>query len=173
MGSARVEALTKECTYAIDFLEVYPTTTLEFVKHLEFIDEASGRLDGIENEIDYAKEVYDIIEEFHVPVPADEIEAYYNFGSILTSLRNLCERKLADKADLIEKFNKQLSKDISNLIREVGLIQDESIVSILLIIRNNFSLPRTCTKQHHIDCFSKIGSFRRNPIQTIVNLHSM
>lgn len=85
-------------------------------------------------EIEYAKEIYDIVEEFRVPVPVDEIEAYYNFGSVLTTLRNLCERKLADKQNLIDKFNKQLSKDISNLIREVGVIQDESVVSISQIV---------------------------------------
>lgn len=129
LGSARVDALTKECTYAIDFLEVYPSTTIEFVKHLELIDEISARIEEIELEIDYAKEIYDIIEEFRVPVPVAEVEAYYNFSSILTSLRNLTEKKVADKANLIEKFNKQLSKDISALIREVGVIQDESVVS--------------------------------------------
>lgn len=110
-------------------MEIYPNTTLEFVNHLKFIEETTDRLDVIEVDIEYAKEIYDIIEEFNVPVPVDEVEAYYNFGTVLTTLRNLCDKKIADKTSLMDKFNKQLSKDISIIIKEVGLIQDESIVS--------------------------------------------
>lgn len=90
-------------------------------------------MDGIETEIDYAKEIYDIIEEFQVPVPRDEIDAYYNTSSVLTTLRNLCEKKIIDKPNILNRFNVQLSKDISNLISEVGVIQDEAIVSIFVL----------------------------------------
>lgn len=167
LGAARVEALTKECTNAIEFLEIDPVTTIDYVRHLEFLEEILERLDGIESEIEYAKEIYDLVEEFQVPTPPDEIEAYFNFGSILTQLRTLCERKVVDKLNLINKLNIQLSKDISSLIHEVGVIQDEANVSIFDCTTHK---KRQLTL-HHFLTYSKTGWSRRNQILMIANSH--
>lgn len=116
------------------YLEKDPVTTLEYVKFLEFIEAAQSRLDEMETELDYCKELYDIMEEFQIKIPFDDMKRYLGISVEMGTLRNAVDCKAEDRARLIKMFNNALNKDISALIGEVGTIKDQCIVSFIYSI---------------------------------------
>lgn len=109
-------------------MEVEPVSTLEYVNYLEYIEAASGKVDEMENELEYCKELYDIMEEFHVFIPELDMDNYLSVSVTLGSLRNIVDKKSEEKVLYIKKFNDQMNKDISLLIAEVGKVKDECSV---------------------------------------------
>lgn len=84
--------------------------------------------------LDYCKELYDIMEEFHIPVNYDDMSNYLGLSVTMSSLRNLVDRQLEEYSKFVKKLNDQMNKDISELIAEVGQIKDECLVCTLLFI---------------------------------------
>lgn len=106
-----------------------PAQTVEFVKYLEYIEAATGRVDTMETEYDYCKELYDITEEFNIPTAQDDLQLYLTLSITLGNLRNIVDKKLEETANIVKQFGNQLNKDISALIASVGTIKDECMVS--------------------------------------------
>lgn len=101
---------------------------MEFVNYLEYIEAASGKVDEMENELEYCKELYDIMEEFQIFIPDIDMDNYLSVSVTLGSLRNLVDKKSEEKVLYIKKFNDQMNKDISFLIAEVGKVKDQCSV---------------------------------------------
>lgn len=108
-----------------------PVKTVEYVKYLAFVEEAPGKVDEMENILDYCKELYDITEEFFIPIAVEDMQAYLGLSVTLGILRNLVDKKLEQSTKLTKQFNDQLNKDIGALISEVGIIKDECMVITL------------------------------------------
>lgn len=125
----KVEELIQECDESQEYLEQTPVTTEEFVKYLEYVEAALSRMDTMEAELDYCKELHDIMEEFHICVDIDDMSNYLGLSVIMGTLRQIVDKKNEERSRTLEKFNVQLNKDISNLISEVGEIKDECLVS--------------------------------------------
>lgn len=106
-----------------------PIITEEHVEYLEYIEAAIHRVEEMENELDYCKELYDIMEEFGVLVAQDDMSNYLGLSVTMGNLRNLVDKKNEEKPKMLEKFNTQMNKDISALIDEVGTIKDDCLVS--------------------------------------------
>lgn len=112
------------------YLEESPVQTIEFVDYLVFAEKALIRMDEMESELDYCKELYDIMEEFQINVSPEELSNYLGLSVTMGTLRNVVDKKNEERGKIIQKFNEQLNKDISALISEVGTIKDECLVSI-------------------------------------------
>lgn len=110
---------------------------------MEYVEEATGRVDNMELEYDYCKELYDIIEEFEIPTSLDEVKTYLGLSVTLGNLRNLVDKKLEETGKIIKQFGDQLNKDISTLISSVGTIKDKCMVNLgkflCSLISKNFS----------------------------------
>lgn len=76
LGKSRVDALLTESIEAINYLESNPITTDDFVAYIIFVDQAQQKVDRMEAELDYIKELYDIMEEHQIPVPAVDVANY-------------------------------------------------------------------------------------------------
>lgn len=111
-----------------NYLVQEPVQTIEYVKYLEYIEEASDRVDKMEVDYDYCKELYDIAEEFEIPIANEEVQTYLGLSVTLGNLRNLVDKKIEETALIIKQFGNQLNKDISSLISTVGTIKDECMV---------------------------------------------
>lgn len=118
-------------------LNLQPVTTVDYVKYLEYLDDANNVLEKMENELDYNKELYDIMEEFEIPVPDEDMDNYLGVSVTMASLRNLVDKKLDELVMITKKFNDQMNKDISTLISEVGTIKDECMQPWLYDIDSN------------------------------------
>ncbi|XP_046391604.1 dynein axonemal heavy chain 6 [Ischnura elegans] len=137
IGKSKIDSLTSEVMDAIAYLDVPPKTTADYVEYLEFLDKESTRVDDMEHEMEYAKEIYDLIEDFEVPCSADDISNYSSFGVTLASFRNMVDAKISDKGKIIVQFNDQLNKDINNLLSEVVDVKEAIMQPMLIDINSN------------------------------------
>jgi dynein heavy chain len=76
LGKERVNELLIEAQKSIDYLSVYPVTTEEYVQYIKFIDRAPKKVDKMETQLDYVKELYDIIEEYKISISAEDTANY-------------------------------------------------------------------------------------------------
>ncbi|XP_057658316.1 dynein axonemal heavy chain 6 isoform X1 [Diorhabda carinulata] len=139
IGKTKVDEMIEEANEIEAFLAKEPVLTADYVKYLDYIEESNQRIDKMEETLDYCKELYDIIEEFHIDVAIEEINAYYNLSVALGTLRNVVDRKMEDSARLIKLFSDNLNKDISALISQVGNIKDECMQPWLYDINSKFA----------------------------------
>lgn len=117
--------MSRETRDAIEYLEVDPKTTIEYVQYITFLGQVSSRIERIEADIEYAKDVYDLIDEFLVPCPMEEKEDFINFGTIVTNLRDICGKKTSDMELIVNRLNAQINKDIDAIIDEVAAIKED------------------------------------------------
>ena len=66
----------KEAMEAIDFLESDPVSTEDYVEYIKFVDRAQQKVDNMEAQLDYVKELYDIMEEYTIQVPTEDMANY-------------------------------------------------------------------------------------------------
>lgn len=129
-----MQSLVEEVEEAQKYLDKEPATTIDFVQYLEYLDDSQARADQMEAGLDYCKELYDIMEEFHIPINYDDMSNYLGLSVTMSSLRNVVDRKLEEYSKFVKKLNDQMNKDISELIGEVGQIKDECLVCTYIFI---------------------------------------
>lgn len=144
IGKGKIDQLITDAGDTEKYLSTEPTLTVEFVNYIEYIDSASGKVDSMEVELEYCKELYDIMEEFKIPIPEIDMTNYLSVSVTLGNLRNFVDKKVEEKINYIKKLAERLMKDVSELIMEIGTIRDECSVSrkfsvILHNVDNNFS----------------------------------
>lgn len=61
---------------AINYLELDPVSTDDYVAYIKFIDKAQQKVDFMEEQLDYVKELYDMMEEFDIVVPTKDMANY-------------------------------------------------------------------------------------------------
>lgn len=133
IGRDKVNKLAQDVEEAQEYLVDEPQTTIEFVKYLEYIELAQAKADEMEAELDYCKELYDIMEEFQIAVSYDEMSNYLGLSVTMGVLRNLVDKKIEEQGKIIKKLEEQMNKDITALISEVGEIKDDCLVRCVLI----------------------------------------
>ncbi|KAK5640059.1 hypothetical protein RI129_010870 [Pyrocoelia pectoralis] len=137
IGQKKVDSLLKEVEESQLYLDIPPTVTLEIVDYLVFVDKAVVRMDEMEAELEYCKDLYDIMEEFHIVVDPDELSNYLGLSISISNQRNLVDKKNEERPLTIKKLNDQLNKDISSLISEVGIIKDQCLEPWLYDIQSD------------------------------------
>ncbi|XP_066588945.1 dynein axonemal heavy chain 6 [Prorops nasuta] len=126
IGKSRVDALLSEALDAITYLESEPTSTDDYVSYIKFIDKAQQKVDLMEGQLDYVKELYDNMNEFNIQVAPEESANYLGIGVHFTNLRLAVDKKMEEREKLISKFNSQLQKDIAALTEKVAVINEEA-----------------------------------------------
>lgn len=76
IGKNRVDILLAEAIEAVNYLECEPVSTDDYVAYIKFIDKAQQKIDVMEGQLDYIKELYDTMEKFNIPVPAENMANY-------------------------------------------------------------------------------------------------
>ncbi|KAK9722971.1 AAA+ lid domain [Popillia japonica] len=127
IGRDKVATLAEAVQDSQNYLLKKPVTTIEFVKYLQFLDECANQIDAMENDLDYCKELYDIMEEFDITIPGDDMSNYLSLSVDMGSLRSLVDNKVEKRPKTMRKFNDQMNKDISVLIADVGVIKNECL----------------------------------------------
>lgn len=114
-----------------EFLRNEPTTTSEFVEYLKFIEEITLQIDQMESDLDYAKELYDICDEYKILIPFEDTDNYLNAGSIINNLRALADKKIEEKWAIVDLLGESVGRDIESLLDEVANFQKDLQVNIL------------------------------------------
>ena len=61
---------------AVLHLDGEPTTTMDYVNLLTFMEEMTGQVERVDEEAGIVKELYDLIEKYQVPVPPEDLAVY-------------------------------------------------------------------------------------------------
>lgn len=71
-----MDNLLTEAFVSLSYLQSEPVSTDDFVSYIKFIDKAQQKVDMMENQLDYIKELYDTMEEYQIKVPSDDMANY-------------------------------------------------------------------------------------------------
>ncbi|BFZ25685.1 hypothetical protein BsWGS_28724 [Bradybaena similaris] len=132
LARREVDRLIAELQDANFKLEVTPTTTLEFVNALNFLDEIQIRIEPLEREAMIVKEIYELMEQFHVPMPDVDLVVYQTLHPSIITVRNAIDKALTERDSNIDKFCNHLDKDIAELVKEVKEVKQEAQNPIIL-----------------------------------------
>ncbi|XP_055873384.1 dynein axonemal heavy chain 6-like isoform X2 [Biomphalaria glabrata] len=126
LAKKEVDRLIAELQDANFRLEVVPTTTIEFVNSLRFLDDIQLRIDPLEREALIVKEMYELIDQFHVPMPDVDLVTYQTLNPSIITVRNAIDKALTERDSNIDKFCNHLDKDIAELGKEVKEMKQEA-----------------------------------------------
>ncbi|XP_038058161.1 dynein heavy chain 6, axonemal-like isoform X2 [Patiria miniata] len=126
LSKRRVDKLIAEAQDAQYKLEIIPSTTNEFVEALTFLDEIQERIDPLEAEAIIIKDMYDLVDQYHVPTPPEDFAVYQTLAPSVTAVRNAIDKAVGERDANVDKFCNHLDKDIAELNKDVKSIKQES-----------------------------------------------
>ncbi|KAL8568337.1 Dynein heavy chain 6, axonemal [Nucella lapillus] len=148
LARKEVDRLIAELQDAQFRLEAVPTTTLEFVHSLTFLDEVQIRIDPLEREAMVVKDMYELIDEYKVPTPPEDFAVYQTLNPSITNVRNAIDKALAERDGNIDRFCTHLDKDITELGKEVKEVKQEA--------QNPMILDPTADKDRVVSLLKKL-----------------
>ena len=120
-----VDRLIAELQDAQFKLEFEPTTTIEYVDSLTFLDDIQIRIDPLQKESGVVADMYDLIEQFTVPTPPEDFAVYQTLNPSINNVLNCIDKALAEREQNVDKFCSHLDKDVAELFKEVKEIKQE------------------------------------------------
>ncbi|KAM8939967.1 dynein axonemal heavy chain 6 [Pelodytes ibericus] len=134
LAKKKMDAIIAEAQDAQFKLEFFPTTTLDFVNTLVFLEEIQERIDILEDESNVISQMYQLIEKYQVPTPPEDFAVYATLKPTIIAVRNAIDKSVGERDGSIDKFSHSLHKDIAELNKEVKdvkhLSQDPQILDI-------------------------------------------
>ncbi|KAM9330540.1 dynein axonemal heavy chain 6 [Gastrophryne carolinensis] len=126
LAKKKMDAIIAEAQDAQFKLEFFPTTTLDYVNTLVFLDEIQERIDVLEEESNVVSQMYQLIENYHVPTPPEDFAVFATLKPSITAVRNAIDKSVGERDSSIEKFCRSLDKDIAELNKEVKDVRQQS-----------------------------------------------
>lgn len=145
------------------YLETELQTTVDYVKYIDFIDQAPAMVDEMETQLDYCKELYDIMEEYKIMVSPDDMNRYLGVSVTLGTLRNIVDRKTEDRGKTVVQFNDQCNKDITSLINDIANIKEKCMDPWLIDIDSDMDDAKQALNKLYIDimgCQKRAGEYK-------------
>ncbi|XP_036606051.1 dynein heavy chain 6, axonemal [Trichosurus vulpecula] len=130
----KVDAIISEAQDAEYKLEFVPTTTVEFVNSLIFLDEIQERIESLEDEADTVTKMYKLIDLYQVPTPPEDFAVFATMKPSIVAVRNAIDKSVGERDTSIKLFCQHLDKDVEELNNEVNEVklraQDPQILDI-------------------------------------------
>uniref|UniRef100_A0A8D0VJ50 AAA+ ATPase domain-containing protein n=1 Tax=Sus scrofa TaxID=9823 RepID=A0A8D0VJ50_PIG len=130
----KVDAIISEAQDAEYKLEFVPTTTIEYVNNLVFLDEIQERIESLEDEGNIVIQMYKLIEQYQVPTPPEDFAVFATMKPSIVAVRNAIDKSVGDREASIKQFCLHLGRDLEDLSNEVNEIklqaQDPQILDI-------------------------------------------
>jgi len=79
LAKRKVNSLIQFAQNAQYNLETKPQSTMEYVESLTFLDEIQDQIDEQEKDAEIVKKLYDLIEQYTVPTPPEDMAVYQVF----------------------------------------------------------------------------------------------
>ncbi|KAH0505566.1 Dynein heavy chain 6, axonemal [Microtus ochrogaster] len=134
LSKKKVDAIISEAQDAEYKLEFIPTTTIEYVNSLVFLDEIQERIESLEEEGNIVIQMYKLIEQYQVPTPPEDFAVFATMKPSITAVRNAIDKSVGDRETSIKQFCQHLGRDLEELnneVKEVKLLaQDPQILDI-------------------------------------------
>ena len=132
IAKSKTDALKSEAQDATVKLETKPESTMDFVDALTFLDEIQERIDPLEQEAEVVRQMYELIDQYQVPCPPEDVVSYGSLTTTLNGCRNAMDKALTERDAYVLKFVALLDKDIELLTHEVRQIKQDSQNPLLL-----------------------------------------
>ncbi|XP_073398257.1 dynein axonemal heavy chain 6 [Dendrobates tinctorius] len=126
LAKKKMDAIIAEAQDAQFKLEFYPTTTLDYVNTLIFLDEIQERIDVLEEESNVVAQMYQLIDSYTVPTPPEDFAVFATLKPSILAVRNAIDKSVGERDSSIEKFCRSLDKDIAELNTEVKSVKQQS-----------------------------------------------
>ncbi|KAB0403145.1 hypothetical protein E2I00_012481 [Balaenoptera physalus] len=134
LSKKKVDALVSEAQDAEYKLEFVPTTTIEYVNNLVFLDEIQERIESLEDEGNVVVQMYKLIEQYQVPTPPEDFAVFVTMKPSIVAVRNAIDKSVGDRETSVKQFCLHLGRDLEDLSNEVNeiklLAQDPQILDI-------------------------------------------
>jgi hypothetical protein len=86
------------------------------------------KIEPLEISSQTVKEMYDLIDEYKVPCPPEDLVVYQTLFKTITDCRNSIDKSLTEREANINNFCLLLNKDISSLTEQVRSIKQQAQV---------------------------------------------
>ncbi|XP_012666455.1 dynein heavy chain 6, axonemal [Otolemur garnettii] len=132
LSKKKVDAIISEAQDAEYKLEFVPTTTIEYVNSLVFLDEIQERIETLEEEGNTVIQMYKLIDQYQVPTPPEDFAVFATMKPSIVAVRNAIDKAVGDREASIKQFCLHLGRDLEELNNEVNevklLAQDPQIL---------------------------------------------
>ncbi|XP_052746778.1 dynein axonemal heavy chain 6 [Bicyclus anynana] len=102
-----------------------PESAGELVAFNYLLDGLEKRLAYLEERLEYLRELYDLMGEFNIAIPPDDMNEYLGLSVVLGTLRTDVDARLETRSKLAGLFASQIGKDIMDLIVDVNKLREE------------------------------------------------
>ncbi|XP_045784195.1 dynein axonemal heavy chain 6 [Maniola jurtina] len=102
-----------------------PESAGELVAFNSLLDGLEGRVAHLEERLEYLRELYDLMGEFNIGIPPDDMNEFLGLSVILGTLRTNVDARLETRGKLAGMFASQIGKDIMDLILDINKLRDE------------------------------------------------
>lgn len=128
----RTDCLITESQDATFKLEATPASTIEYVNSLTFLEKIQERIDPLEKEAEVVKEMYNLIEEYKVPCPPEDLVVFQTLFPCIQVTRNSIDKALTERDSNVAKFCSTLEKDIGTLTEDCRRIKSQAEAPAIL-----------------------------------------
>ncbi|CAH2103550.1 unnamed protein product [Euphydryas editha] len=102
-----------------------PESASELVAFNYLLDGLEGRVAALEERLEYLRELYDLMGEFNIGIPPDDMNEFLGLSVVLGTLRTNVDARLETRSKLAGLFASQIGKDIMELILDINKLRDE------------------------------------------------
>ncbi|XP_050361252.1 dynein axonemal heavy chain 6 [Nymphalis io] len=102
-----------------------PESAGELVAFNYLLDGLESRVTRLEERLEYLRELYDLMGEFNIGIPPDDMNEFLGLSVILGTLRTNVDARLETRSKLAGMFASQIGKDIMELILDINKLRDE------------------------------------------------
>ncbi|XP_063775637.1 dynein axonemal heavy chain 6 [Pseudophryne corroboree] len=127
LAKKKLDAIIAEAQDAQFRLQFFPSTTLDFVNTLIFLDEIQERIDVLEEESNIVSQMYQLIDTYGVPAPPEDFAVFATLKTSIIAVRNAIDKSVGERDSSIEKFCHSLDKDIAELNKDVKDVRQQSL----------------------------------------------
>ncbi|KAL3319655.1 Dynein heavy chain 6, axonemal [Cichlidogyrus casuarinus] len=147
VAKEEVDRLLGESQDAEYNLSINPTSTVDYVNLLNFLNQIVERIDVLEKEVDTVSSLYDLIKVFRVPTPPEDLAVYQSLYPSIDRTRNAIDKAQAERDSRIEQFVVSLDKDIAEMLKDTNELKTTLNNPMLLDINEDFDKISTELKR--------------------------
>ncbi|CAH4038360.1 unnamed protein product [Pieris brassicae] len=127
IGRACIDEILEGISGIEDDINKEPESAGELVAFNTLLDGLEVRVAKLEERLEYLRELYDVMGEFNIAIPPDDMTDYLGLSVALGTLRTNVDQKLETRGKLAGLFASQIGKDIMELMLDVNKLRDEVV----------------------------------------------
>ncbi|XP_053711973.1 dynein axonemal heavy chain 6-like isoform X3 [Synchiropus splendidus] len=143
LAKRKLDAVIAEACEAQFNLEHTPNTTTELANYLMLLDQIQDRIPFLEEEEETVHQMYNLIKQYSVPAPPEDLVLFETMQSTINSLNSIVNKAASKRDANLEILCSSLQNDIIELNCKVGKVKHKSKDRRILDINSNVAEVHT------------------------------